>query len=168
MTTKTQSWTPPCGCVFEEIYELEDPDTTKRLFFVRNVCSIHEPIVKNKPKLSKKNLEDKQTEILNTVSTVLQRNKDVNLNGLKNNPNRLSDRVQLKEMKKNANLERHALLLEAKLDAEESDIEVQLDRFTNERIASVTQGIISPYAFTAQEVYDAVRQEQLNSVVTNG
>lgn len=169
MTTKTQLWSPDtCECVFEEIYELEDPDNTKRIFFAHNVCSKHEPIALTK-KLSKKEIEDKQIETLDTVNVLLKNNRDKNVSDLKNHPKRVKTREAIKEMKKSARLEQHALLLESKLDAEEYEQSINLDRFENERKVTVTQAIISPHAFTAQDVYEKVKQEQRDiAVAKNG
>lgn len=174
MTTKTQRWSPnTCECVFEEIYELDestDNVTEKKLFFTHNVCSKHEELVKNKPKLSDNNLEKKREDILATINMLLANNRTRHIKDLESSPDRKDKKSKIKFMKLSLIGERTALRIEAELEAELDRNVRFLDGWENEIRDKAVLAMFSPYAFTAQDVYDAVIQEQKvrNIVNTNG
>ena len=174
MRNKTQRWSPDtCECVFEIIYEYDDVTgiaSNHKLFFVHNVCPNHEPLVKNKPKLSNDVLEKKIEDTLATINTLLANNRTRHLNDLEESPDRKDKKLKIKLMKLSLVGERTALRIEAELDAELDKNKRFLDGWEDEIRDKAVMAMFSPYAFTAQEVYDAVIAEQKarNIVQPNG
>ena len=59
-----------------------------------------------------------------------------------------------------AGLEKHGLMMEAKLDSERQNIVTHLDRFESDMMEETIVGINSTYALDSKEVYDKVIEEQ--------
>jgi hypothetical protein len=56
--------------------------------------------------------------------------------------------------------ERYALTLEAKMEADRLSQVAFLDNHDSESMERLVLGVHSPYALIAQEVYDAIKEEQ--------
>jgi|RhisoiCoNPM_1038542.scaffolds.fasta_scaffold06513_2 hypothetical protein len=156
--TGTQTWSPDtCECKFEQIV---DEQGNIDLFFVHNVCSKHEPLVKNKPRLSKNNADKKKSDIVKQKEKFLSDNRERNLKKHDEDPLNVSRRKAANESKMIAGLEKHGLMMEAKLDSERQNIVTHLDRFESDMMEETIVGINSTYALDSKEVYDKVIEEQ--------
>jgi len=163
MTIYHQTFSPStCECVIEEQFEYNE--TTKlvegesSLWFFHKVCTRHEALVINKPKLSDSKLKQERDKIINHHKTLLQNNRVRHLNDFENNQKNKRDII--KELKKDKNTEPIALGLESEIAAEKSHNESFLDGHETKSMNTLLLGIFSPYAFNAQEVYDKIREEQ--------
>jgi len=164
MITNIQYWKPAsCGCQFEETFDRADPDGTRKLFYADIICPKHEPLVKNKPKLSQEKLLEKRTEIINLVEDLLTQNKTKNLKQYDDHPLTKQKLDTIKDMKHLLKTESTALRLEAILQAERQNVEKDLDDFTDKQMNHFLLGVHSPYAFSAQDAYDQVKKEQTGS-----
>ena len=152
-----QTFSPAtCECVIEQ--EVDDNGNVSLLFF-HTVCAKHEPIVKNKPKLSKQDLDKKRKEVSDKRLKLLSDNRIKNLKQFDDHPQRKQVAESIAEIKRSQN-EQLGLKLEAKFNEERMKVEHALDRHEDKSMDELLIGIHSPYAFNSQEVYDAISEEQ--------
>lgn len=161
MTLQHITFSPTiCKCVIEFQYEDTDNPPENTLWFFHNVCSKHEPLVKNKPKLSDNTLKQKRDIISSHHQKLLSDNKINNLKHLDEDPNRVQKANTAKELIKSMDTEQLGLKIEADLQEEKRKIETILDNHADNSMQNLIIGIYSPYAFIAgQEVLDAINQE---------
>lgn len=154
-----------CKCVYEEQFEY---DTVAKevigqpsLWFFHNVCERHEPLVKNKQQLKKADLDKNRQDIADHHLFLLQNNRQRHLKDFDEHPERKKVKDILIEMKKSANIvtKNRASKIESQIDEERKSQERFLDNHEDKSMNEVLIGIHSPYAFNAQEVYDAIQQE---------
>jgi len=167
-----QTFSPStCECVIEEQFEhneITGQNEQPTLWFFHKVCSKHEPLVKNKSQLSKTKLNNKRKEIADYHSKLLEDNRKRHLKDFDEHPNRKQQQEALNEMRMTA-LGEHALKIEAKFNLEREKQLKFLDDHEDTSMHTLLLGIHSPYAFIAQDVYDAIRQEQkeANPIIEN-
>lgn len=168
MTIKTQLWSPDtCECEIEEIWDTEVPNSNQ-VFYFHNVCTTHELLIKNKPKLSKADFDKKRNDTLTLYEGLLDANKERNLKEHDEHPSNIKKREAIKEMKKDSKFQKHALKTEAKLDNERSGLVNRLDNFKDDMMARAMTGLNSEYSLIAQEVYEKIKEEMRLKAFPNG
>jgi hypothetical protein len=158
-----QTFSPStCECVIEEQFEHNEvtgDNEQPTLWFFHKICNKHLPLVENKPKLSKSKLSNKRKEIADHHLKLLEDNRKRHLKEFDEHPTRKQQLETIEQMK-TTTFTAHALRIQAKLN-EERDRQVKvLDDHEDNSMNFLLVGIHSPYAFIAQDVYDAIRQEQ--------
>lgn len=154
-----------CKCVYEEQYEydpvLKEPISQPSLWFFHEVCERHEPLVKNKPQLKKADIDKKRDDVANHQLFLLQNNRQRHLKDFDEHPERKKVKDILIEMKKSVNTvtRNSANKIESQIDEERKAQERFLDNHEDQSMNEILIGIHSPYAFNAQEVYDAIQEE---------
>lgn len=159
-----QTFSPStCDCVIEEQFEHDEVtglNGQASLWFFHNVCARHEPLVKNKQKLSLQKWQDEIEKTVKHHEFLLSENRKRHLNDFEEHPTRKLKREAIKHMIKIKSTEAHALRIDSELMGERIMVERHLDNHENESMNHVLVGMFSQYAFIAQDVYDKIRQEQ--------
>jgi len=158
-----QTFSPStCECVIEQQFEHDEVtglNGQPTLWFFHNVCIKHEPLVKDKPKLSIKDWNKKRDDIFKHHEFLLTKNRERHLKDFDSHPSRKAKQQAIKDMKSSFSGERHALRMESEFDNERTQQEAFLDRHESDSMDKVLIGIHSKYAFIAQDVYDKIMQE---------
>jgi hypothetical protein len=162
MVTYHQTFSPSsCDCVFEQEFE-HDEETglngQPRLLFAHNICSKHEHLVKNKPKLSLADWNKKRQDIAKHKEVLLKSNRDRHINDFDNHPTRKRDLKAIREMMEFSDTRTFALKMDAKLNVEMDRVIQFLDNHEEESMSRMLLGLHSQYALIAQEVYDTIMQ----------
>lgn len=168
-----QTFSPStCQCIIEEQFEYDDvtgENGQPSLWFFHRVCEKHLPLVKDKPKPSPELLRTQRQKIVDHHRMLLDKNRTRHLKEFDNHPNRKQKLETINELKKSLDTERFALKMEAQEAEERRKQESLLDAHEDKSMDILVMGIYSPYAFIAQEVYDAMREEQkqANPIIPN-
>lgn len=166
-----QTFSPStCDCVIEEQFEHDEVtglNGEPSLWFFHNVCAKHEPLVKDKQKLTLKNWQDEIEKIVKHHEFLLSKNRERHLNDFEEHPIRKRKREALKDMIKLKATEAHALRIDSELMGERIIVERHLDNHENESMNHLLAGLYSKYALIAQNVYDAIRREQFEIMNNN-
>jgi|SRR6476659_952111 len=157
-----QTFSPSnCQCVFEQEFN-HDEETglngQTRFLFAHKICSKHEHLVKNKPKLSLTDWNKKRQEIVKHKEFLLKRNRDRHLKDFNEHPTRKERREAIQQMKLLKDTERHALKIEEQMQVEYDHQIRFLNNHEDESMSQMLTGLHSPYALIAKEVYDIVMQ----------
>jgi hypothetical protein len=160
-----QTFSPStCSCIIEEQFE-HDPETglngNASLWFFHYVCPKHEPLVKNKPKLSNEEFDKKIIDTVKHHEFLLSENRKRHMKDFDEHPVRKQKTESIKWMKMLKSTEKHALKMEAALDSERIRTVNFLDNHDNDSMHYLLSGLYSPYAFIAQEVYDQIKKEPI-------
>ena len=164
MTLYHQTFSPSsCECVFEQEFD-HDEETglngQPKLLFAHRICSKHEPLVKNKPKLSLADWNKKRQDITKHKEFLLKRNRDRHLKDFEEHPTRKDKREAVNQMKMIKDTERHALRIEEQMQIEYDHQIRVLNKHEDDSMSQMLLGLHSPYAFIAQDVYDAIIKDQ--------
>jgi hypothetical protein len=157
-----QTFSPSsCECVFEQEFDHNEEtglNGQPRFLFAHKICSKHEPLVKNKPKLSLSEWTKKRQDIAKHKEFLLKRNRDKHLKDFDEHPTRKEKREAIKEMKMLKDTEKHALRIEEQMQIEYDHQITFLDNHEDGSMSQMLTGLHSPYALIAQEVYDTIMQ----------
>ena len=154
-----------CNCVYEEQFdfdtELNNPVSDPSLWFFHNVCERHLPLVSNKQPLKKADLDKKKEDATNHQLFLLSNNRTRHLKQWDEHPKIKGIKDIATEMKKSpdSKTRERANKIEAVMDEQRRGQERFLDKHEDDSMNNLLLGIHSPYAFNAQEVYDAILEE---------
>lgn len=154
-----------CNCVYEEQFEFDpiknEPVGQPFLWFFHNVCERHLPLVSNKAPLKKADLDKKKEDATNHQLSLLDNNRTRHLKQWDEHPKIKGVRDIANEMKKSpdSKTRERANKIEAVMDQQRRNQERFLDQHEDDSMNHLLLGIHSPYAFNAQEVYDAIQEE---------
>src|SRR6185503_2607981 len=155
-----QTFSPSsCECVFEQEFdhdEITGLNGQPRLLFAHRICSKHEPLVKNKPKLSLVDWNKKRQDIVKHKEFLLKKNRERHLKDFDEHPTRKEKREAVNQMKMLKDTEKHALRIEEQMQMEYDHQIRVLNNHEDDSMSQMLTGMLSPYAFVAQEVYDKV------------
>ena len=150
-----------CSCVYEEQFEYDTVTNQvvgqPTLAFFHNVCERHEPLVINKPKINPQVLKNMRQNMAGHKQVLLDNNRTRHLKDFDDNPHRKQIQDSLNEIKKT--MPQAAARMQAEIDNDRTKQEEFLDGHEQKSMNTLVLGIHSPYAFNAQEVYDAIQQE---------
>lgn len=156
-----QTYSPStCECVIEQLVDYSKDPVDIKVWFFHNVCKKHEPIVKNKVKLSLVDWTKKRDDIVRHHELLLKENRERHLKTWDEHQHRKQMRASINEMKMSKVTERHALAMEAKLESDREKTVNFLDGHELESMSYLLTGLHSTYALISDEVYDVILEEQ--------
>ena len=161
MTLQHITFSPSlCECVVELSYEDTEENPKHKVWFFHKVCNKHLPLAqKNKSKLKDSNLKSKRDEIEKHHRKLLDDNRIRHLANFENAEERKQRKETAKLLAKSKDTERHALMMDAKIQEERRREQVFLDNHEDESMYRLLTGMYSPYAFDGEEVYQAILKE---------
>lgn len=161
MVVQHITWHPAtCECIVEVQYDDAEPLETKSatLYFFHKICERHQPLVKNKKALSAAKVKKQREDIIKHHEGLLATNRERHL---KTVDDHLKQKMAAADtLKKSQATEKHGLMIEGEVIAHRHRTTVFLDDHEVKSMDTLVTGLFSENALNAQEVYDAIMQEQ--------